>query len=268
MNHAVYYCAACDIYFASALDSDELMMYYPKSYYTNEEGNFILRALSNLRVRNRAKSVEWRANKGRALDIGVGRGKVLSELQRRGWSVSGTDWNGNNAKDVSERLNVQVEGGEGAMKAFEDNCFDVVSLFHVLEHDENPVALLKEVYRVLKPGGRLLVAVPNARSAVRSIFKRFWFGYDLPRHRLVFTPRSLRNTLENSGFNLDRLTGCFSDELLDVRGSFGLYLNNRKVNFGVLQLPLSITIMCSIYPVRLLGYYSVMYAYAQKQTQS
>ena len=265
--HSVYYCAACDIYFASAIDSNDLMEYYPRAYYTDEGSSFLLRALSKLRVRNRAKSVEWKAHKGSALDIGCGRGTVLSELQGRGWSVFGTDWNGDNAKDVSQRLNIQVEGGEEAMKAFDDNYFDVLSLFHVLEHDENPVVLLKEAHRVLKPGGRLLVAVPNARSVARSVFKRYWFGYDLPRHRLIFTPRSLRKTLNDSGFNLDLLTGRFSDELLDIRGSLGLYFEARKIFIGSLHLPLAVLIMCLIFPARLLGYYSTMYAYAEKQQQ-
>ena len=265
VNHSVYYCASCDIYFASAISSDDLMEYYPSSYYTDEGGSFLLRVLSKLRNRNRARSVEWRAQKGRALDIGCGRGTVLSELLNRGWSVYGTDWNGDNAKDVSQRLNIQVEGGEEAMKAFGDDYFDVVSLFHVLEHDENPVDLLKEANRVLKPGGRLLVAVPNARSVARSMFKRFWFGYELPRHRLIFTPDSLRKTLKDSGFKLDRLAGRFSDELLEIRGSLGLYFESRNISNGGLHLPLAIIIMCLIYPARLLGYYSIMYAYAQKQ---
>lgn len=263
-KHPLFLCASCGLYFGSPISAEMLGDFYPPVYYTAKKGNRFRSALSRLRVQNRARAVQWRARRGRVLDVGCGRGSLLEELARRGWEVAGTDWNPDNARAVSTRLNATVEGGASAMQAFADSSFDVVSMFHVLEHDDKPLELLSEVHRVLKPGGRLLIAVPNARSAARGLFRRYWCGYDLPRHRCAFTPHSLKLALQRTGYSLERLTGRLTDEALDVHGGVGMLLNTRVVPRPKLQMLLALIAFSLLFPARLLGFYSVMCGYAKK----
>lgn len=262
--HSLYHCGDCDLYFASPIPTELLKEFYPLTYYSENGGNVLHTMVSWLRLSNRVRAVEWRTQRGRALDIGCGHGALLLELARRGWDVAGTDWNTENATAVSTRLGIRVEGGENAMGAFADSSFDVVSMLHVLEHDERPLDLLREVHRVLKPDGRLLVAVPNARSAARKLFGRNWIGYDLPRHRCTFTPHSLGHALHESGFLVDRLSGRLSDEALDVHRSIGILLRAGGADIPIVRLTLDLLAFSLLYPARLFGFYSVMYGYAKK----
>lgn len=220
--------------------------------------------LANLRLRNRARAIEWRARKGRVLDVGCGRGALLVELQRRGWEVLGMDWNADNAAAVTRNLGVSVVGGPRVLSCLPSASQDVVSLFHVLEHEDDPGALLAEVQRLIKPGGRLLVAVPNADSTARRLFGKCWAGYDFPRHRQVFTQRSLREALGRAGFQIDRLTGRWSDELLDIQNSARLWWRSRGRSSELLVVATAVVGVAAVSVPRIFGRHAVIYAYARK----
>lgn len=263
VRHQLFFCETCTHYFQSNIPTSELLEYYPPGYY-RVAGSRPLAWLANLRVRNRARAIEWRARKGTVLDVGCGRGTLLLELQRRGWQVLGMDWNADNAAAVSMDLGVSVVGGPRALSSLPSASQDVVSLFHVLEHEDDPRALLAELHRLIKPGGRLLVAVPNANSAARSLFGRCWAGYDFPRHRQVFTPTSLRDALTRGGFQIDRLTGRWSDELLDIQHSARLWWRSRGRSSKLLIVATAAVGLATISVPRLFGRHAVMYAYARK----
>ncbi len=264
MMHPLFHCASCDSYFGSPMPAGVLKDFYPQTYYDPKKPNRIRSVLGQLRVRNRARAAEWRAHHGRIPAVGGGRGALLQEMVRRGWEVAGMDWNLDNARAVSARLGIQVAGGADALRSFPDASFDVISMFHVLEHDERPLDLLAEVNRVLRPGGRLLVAVPNGRSAARALFRRHWCGFDMPRHRCTFTPNSLRSALQQSGFALERLSGRASDEAIDIFSSVNLLFATRPGATAPMRMGLALLVFCLLYPARALGFFSVMYGYAKK----
>jgi SAM-dependent methyltransferase len=85
---------------------------------------------------------------------------------------------------------------------FDDEAFDAVSLWHVLEHTTDPAAVLREIARVLKPRGVLALAVPNFGSAQARRFGRHWFHLDLPRHLYHFREASLRRQLQEAGLTV------------------------------------------------------------------
>ena len=91
---------------------------------------------------------------------------------------------------------------EVAECAFPDNHFQVVVLWHVLEHLRDPRALLREIHRILAPGGWLSLAVPNLGGAQAQASGSHWFHLDVPRHFWHFRPRSLQYLLERHGFQL------------------------------------------------------------------
>jgi SAM-dependent methyltransferase len=75
---------------------------------------------------------------------------------------------------------------------FSEHTFDAVTLSHVIEHVPDPLGLLVEVRRILKPGARIVLTTPNSRSLGHQKFREFWFGLDPPRHLQIFTPASLQ----------------------------------------------------------------------------
>ena len=259
--HPYHSCDTCRHLFQPVIDTALLLSFYPPSYYSGADTG----GLARMRQANRARSVEWRARKGRALDVGCGRGLVLEQLRRRGWQVWGMDWNAENARAVATRLNIEVAAGPEGLASLEAESFDSISMFHVLEHEQQPLDLLHRVQRLLKPGGRLLVAVPRADSAARALFGRHWSGYDFARHRQVFSARSLERALLQTGFELERLTGRFSDELIDVYRSAQLFLRSRRIANPALVAATALAAAALLGLPRLLGGNSVMYAYARRQ---
>src|SRR5450432_29291 len=139
---------------------------------------------------------------GRILDIGCSNGIYLARLRQLGWDVYGIEFDDEAAAQARRLLGGVVPTGtaERVLPTFEASTFDVVSMWHVLEHVSNPALVLKEVHRILKPGGTLLLEMPNFRSIYRRLLGSSWFPLEYPYHLFHFTPASLRRVLERSGF--------------------------------------------------------------------
>ena len=175
------------------------------------------------------------------------------------------DWNPDNARDVANRLQIEVAAGPDGLEQFAPESFDAISMFHVLEHEQQPLDLLRRIHRILKPGGRLLVGVPNGNSAARHLFGRHWMGYDFSRHRQVFSPRSLAATLHAGGFHTDRIQGRLEDEVIDAEGSAKLFLSSHGVRSPLLAIVIALGALSLLAVPRLLGQYSAMYSFAHKR---
>ncbi len=200
-------CADCGIVFLEPVPDDLPALY---EGYRREGGKRFLYGAEALvrffRVR-RARLIERLSRAPRKtgknlriLDIGCGRGLMLAELASRGWECYGTELPG------------QAPGTSGApFKVYEGRIsdldlpsefFDVVTLWHVFEHLRDPMRALKEIRRILKPGGLLVISVPNIGSLQAKLFGRRWIHLDLPRHLYHFSPRSLGCALRESGFSI------------------------------------------------------------------
>ena len=264
-NHDLYLCAQCRLYYQRAVAEDVLARYYPDAYYERPSPGPLRAKLSRWRNRRRASAAVWRARRGRVLDVGCGRGEVLAALTRGGWDCVGMDWNADAAARVANRLGVEVVGGPDALGRLAGGSFEAISLFHVLEHEQEPIALLKEVHRLLAPGGRLLVGVPNAASVPRHVFGRFWIGFDLPRHRCTFTPESLHEVFQRSGFAVERRTGRLSDDLLALEGSVRLFCRSCRLRGRVLPAFLTLVLAAPLTVASLLGVGGTVYFYGRKR---
>ena len=141
---------------------------------------------------------------GRVLDVGCGRGLFLALLAERGYRVRGTELSETTARNAYP--GVPIDTGELAPGAYPSGSFDLVTIWHVLEHLRDPRAALEAAHEALAPGGHLVVAVPNFASAQARFGRADWFHLDLPRHLFHFTPDTLRRLLEDTGFAVDALT--------------------------------------------------------------
>lgn len=137
---------------------------------------------------------------GKVLDIGCGRGFLLRAFQQAGWDVTGTEMSKSAAAYACEKLGLRVRVGELAELNFPENSFDAVIMWHVLEHFPRPYEVLRQVHRVLRPGGVFLVAVPNFGSLEARIARDKWFHLDVPRHLTHFNGHALGRLMVDNGF--------------------------------------------------------------------
>jgi 2-polyprenyl-3-methyl-5-hydroxy-6-metoxy-1,4-benzoquinol methylase len=141
--------------------------------------------------------------RGRLLDFGCGGGAFLKTMADRGWKVTGLDAAVGAAQSLQEDLGLTVLTGSLPHQELLPCSFDVVTMWQSLEHVHRPLAVLREAYQLLVPGGKLIVATPNLESLPFYWFGSSWFGLDLPRHLTHFTPKTLREMLETAGFRVE-----------------------------------------------------------------
>jgi ubiquinone/menaquinone biosynthesis C-methylase UbiE len=159
--------------------------------------------------------------RGRLLDIGTGRGDLLLEAARSGWDAQGVEISEDAAKVARERLGLKVTVGTLAAARFPDRYFDAVTMLDVIEHVPDPVADLREVRRVLKGGGIVVLETPNFAGLMSRMGGRYWPGYMLP-HINLFMPANFSALVQKSGFELGecRTVGAevFSSQVIDWLG--------------------------------------------------
>lgn len=125
---------------------------------------------------------------GRLLDIGCGGGNFLLSMQKLGWQTDGVEFNAT-AVNTCQQSGLNVYHGELAQAAFENNTFDVVTARHVIEHIPEPISFSSEIFRILKPGGLMVLKTPNNLALARSWFGTNWFANDVPRHLILSVPK-------------------------------------------------------------------------------
>jgi len=188
---------------------DEIDSFYPSWYHAHSLQTGVVgrvqRAARRL-ILNRALTRQpfrtlAELTPGRLLDVGCGRGDLGATFARRGWRVSGVDPSAD-ACAAARAQGVDARPGTLESVEFAPGSFDAVVMSHSLEHVLDPLADLTRIHRDMRPGGLIVISVPNFASWQRARFGASWFHLDLPRHRTHFTPRSLAHALTSSGFDL------------------------------------------------------------------
>lgn len=172
--------------------------FYPPRY--RRYGRATLAALTLL-YRWRARGWSRRLGApGVALEVGCGDGWMLQALRRRSWRVVGVERTVDSARfaALQQRLPVLV----GDISALRLGSLDAVILFQVLEHLKDPLGVLRTCAGLLRPGGQLIISVPNIESWQARAFGARWFHLDVPRHRYHFSPLSLSRALEAAGLSV------------------------------------------------------------------
>jgi len=137
---------------------------------------------------------------GRLLEVGCGRGEFLLEAQARGFDVSGVEFSPDATAVANRRLGAdKVQAGTIEQAGLAEGSFDAVVFADVLEHVREPLAFLKRVHALLKPGGTVLLVTPAADSFSAKLLRRYWMEYKV-EHLYYFTRHACRAALEKSGF--------------------------------------------------------------------
>ncbi|MBN2679705.1 class I SAM-dependent methyltransferase [Acidithiobacillus montserratensis] len=132
-------------------------------------------------------------------DIGCGNGQFLGTAMQLGWDAWGVDLDPIAVETARKTGATVIQGGfpdTGLPSAY----FDIVTLSHVIEHVHDPLAALKEAFRVLKPGGHIWLATPNMESFGHARFGANWRGLEPPRHLVLFNSNNLKKALDGAGF--------------------------------------------------------------------
>lgn len=189
---------------------EELRNYYPKDYWFAPESG-TAQALEDLYRRfvlrdhvSFVLSALRRSEPGPVLDVGCGGALFGRMLRERGYQTFGLDFSDQAAR-VGWRINgVPVVVGDFALAPFPRRSFSAITMFHVLEHLYEPAAYVSAVAEYLRPGGSLVVQVPNAASFQFLMFGENWNGVDVPRHLINFRVCDLDALLEHCGFEVLR----------------------------------------------------------------
>lgn len=165
----------------------------------------LLRKALTLPFRPFLSQVPRQCPDGRVLDIGCGSGGYLAFLATLGWTCHGIEPGPKSRAYAQEVLGLTVHQGPLESCRFPEAFFDVVTMWHVIEHLPDPLGTLREVRRILKPDGLLMLRTPNVASWEARVFRGNWYGLDPPRHLFVCSPDTLRAMLARSGFVVTRL---------------------------------------------------------------
>jgi SAM-dependent methyltransferase len=184
--------------------AEEVSALYPEEYYGEPGVKFqslverLVRIVATRHIAFLSRGLERGA---RVLDVGCGRGVILAPLADRGFEVHGVEISAEAARGGDSRAHVRI-APRLADAGYTDAYFDEVIVWHVLEHLPDPAGTLAEISRILRPGGRVIVAVPNFESAQARWMGPAWFHLDLPRHLYQFPASGLCTLLEGSGFEV------------------------------------------------------------------
>jgi 2-polyprenyl-3-methyl-5-hydroxy-6-metoxy-1,4-benzoquinol methylase len=141
----------------------------------------------------------------RLLDFGCGGGAFLQRMHHRGWKVLGVDASAAVVERIRDELGLPAVASDLASPELMPESFDVVTMLQSLEHVHEPLEALRQARTLLAPGGRLYVWVPNIDGLPFVWFGPAWFGLDLPRHLVHFSPATLNRTVAAAGFRPLRL---------------------------------------------------------------
>lgn len=181
--------------------------------------------VKNSALKSKLKLInELQKTKGVLLDIGAGTGDFLIIANQNGWQTIGVEPS-DKAKEIAKTKNVSfIE----STKSLEDHSIDVITMWHVLEHVPDVNSQIKELKRLLKPNGTILIAVPNFNSYDAKHYGVFWAAYDVPRHLWHFSKKSIQHLFEREKLQLVKIIPMYFD-------SFYVALLSEKYKNGYMN---------------------------------
>ncbi len=196
---AIWECAACTGRFTQNVPSlNEIGRYYRSEEYISHsetrEGliNRMYHSIRKITMRSKQNWVKTAAGvkQGKLLDIGSGTGAFLHHMKQLGWDVTGLEPDAGARENARNLYKIETQSVEDLF-SLAPAQYDCITMWHVLEHVHDLHGYLQQIRTLLKPGGALLIAVPNYTSTDARIYGAEWAAYDVPRHLYHFSPRSM-----------------------------------------------------------------------------
>jgi 2-polyprenyl-3-methyl-5-hydroxy-6-metoxy-1,4-benzoquinol methylase len=184
---------------------ENLDKYYANAnYISHTDGNNTLfekayQFVKNIALKNKLSLInDLSISKGKILDIGAGVGDFLATAQQNGWETVGVEPN-QKARQIAEQKGVSFGEKTEDLPA---NSFDIITMWHVLEHVPDLEMQLNELKRLVKNNGHIIIAVPNFKSYDAKYYKEFWAAYDVPIHFWHFSKKAINLLFDKHNINL------------------------------------------------------------------
>jgi len=208
---------------------EELSALYPADYYAYQN-NFsrnswkkVIKSLLWVRVGTRDPRF---GAPGRMLDLGCGSGWFLREMRDKGWDVYGVEINSSAAQLGRDQAGLKIHAGTLSQTNFPPSFFDYVRANHSFEHLTCPGETLREIGRIMRPGGRLLIGVPNVASLNARIFRQYWWYLGAPVHPFTYSVKTLSGFLEKYQFEILKVE--YNSDYSGILGSVQIWLNREN----------------------------------------
>lgn len=212
---SLYYNRAYDLLLTDPIPPKEILgnYYQSENYISHTDGkrNLFERLYQGVKKIALRKKVDllFKQNNtvGSLLDIGCGTGDFLVEAKKRGWTTTGFEPN-DKASELATKKGITIAK---QLSDLPDHSFDVITLWHVLEHIPNLEEQIIALRRLLKPEGKLILAVPNYKSYDALYYKEYWAAFDVPRHIWHFSQKSIATIFSQFDFKVDELQPMLFD---------------------------------------------------------
>jgi len=204
----LYKCNTCGFIFTqNHPDENSIAKYYQSEDYISHSDtskgllNKLYKLVRDLMLRRKTSHLlkATGLKTGKLLDIGCGTGYFAGAMKAAGWEVTGIEPD-QKARDLAYSLFGFPVISPDQISSLPSESFDAITLWHVLEHFNDPVKYFSEISRLLKPEGLCLVALPNSSSYDAVYYLKFWAAYDVPRHLWHYNPATFNRLLEKVGF--------------------------------------------------------------------
>ncbi len=201
-------CSKCELLFTNPRPAvNEIAPYYDfPEYYSHDDKTQSVTQFIYQKVRKYtiAKKIDLlnqlKPEKGSVLDYGCGTAALLMQAKKQGWKVTGIEPNEKARTQANKKIKGKIH--ESIQNLKKDKFFDIIMLFHVLEHIHDLRKTLKEIIKHLKSDGYILIAVPNPESLDAKQYGTYWAGWDVPRHLYHFNSNAMAALEEHSRMKL------------------------------------------------------------------
>ena len=204
-------CEGCGLKITNNIEPEENAdRYYQSENYISHSNtskgfiNLIYHQIRRYMLGRKRRLIERLSKRksGSLLDIGTGTGFFLNGMANHGWKVTGTEKSESAREFAREKFNIHINTPSD-INSFNGKQFNIITLWHVLEHIYNLNEYMEQLVRLMKDDGFLIIAVPNSTSFDARFYKKFWAAYDVPRHIWHFSPEQVKLLGEKHGLKLN-----------------------------------------------------------------
>ena len=203
-------CGTCDFTFTNPRPfNKKLGNYYKSDMYishtNNTKGlfNWIYQTVRNYTIGTKVSLLKSIQKTGAHLDVGCGTGEFLNACKLAGFTTKGIEPSELARKQAINNHRLDISSNTD-LSQYTDKEFDSISMWHVLEHVPALNETIKQFDRLLKPGGKIIIAVPNHKSWDAKFYKEFWAAWDVPIHLWHFSKETIEQLFKKSNFSLEK----------------------------------------------------------------